>query len=335
MLGKTFNWVFILIITVAVFAAAASGQETAPTYDLSTNAGNDLAPGYQAISKVKAPAPVATKVKPYSGLTSRFDALSRYNPVNWGPDCVLPTPNQGQIMLGPSFWFARFQAEARRGPGLTGMAVSTVDFDDHLGFKKSGNVIWSIDALYQFRPRWGIRYSFTPVTMEATHTPVTSFNFGGNTFNGGSTIRSKFEHYEHRAGLVFHLSRTANALTSFYADWLHTQEKLTIGGVGATTTSVTWDMTRNLAVLGLEFDKCLKNYRGNTLALGAKGGVAFLDDSFGWEAELALSYLMPIKSGRFGFIKSGYRYTNMRSEKQGNLLDTTVDGPFINFGFLF
>jgi len=335
MLGKTSNWCFVLIIFVAVFAAAASGQETAPTYDLSSNAGNDLAPGYQAITKVKAPAPAATKVKPYSGMTSRFDALSRYNPVNWGPDCYLPVPAQGQFVLGPSFWFARFQAEARRGPTTGGTPVSTVDFDDHLGFKKSGNLIWSIEAMYQFRPRWGIRYSFTPMTMEATHTPATAFNFGGNSFTSGSTIRSKFDRYEHRAGLVFHLSHTANALTSVFADWLHVQEKLTIGGVGTATTSVTWDTSKNLAVLGLEFNKCLKNYRGNTLAISGKGGVAFLDDTFGWEAELALSYLIPIRTGRFGFVKGGYRYANMRSEKQASLLDTTMDGPFVQLGFLF
>jgi hypothetical protein len=335
MLGKTVNWFFILTIIVAVFAAAASGQETAPTYDLSSNAGNDLAPGYQAISKVKAPAPVATKVKPYSGLTSRFDALSRFNPVSWGPDCYLPVPAQGQFVLGPSFWFARVQGEVRHGgPTAGATTVSTVDFDDHLGFKKSGNLIWSIEAMYQFRPRWGIRYSFMPVTMEATHAPAAAFNFGGNSFTGGSTIRSKFEHYEHRAGLVFHLSHTANALTSVFADWLHVQDKLTIGGVGTATTSVTWDTTKNLAVLGLEFNKCLKNYRGNTLAIGGKGGVAFLNDTFGWEAELALSYLIPIRTGRFGFVKGGYRYTDMRREKH-SLMDITLDGPFVQVGFLF
>lgn len=335
MLGKALKYLFVLTLFVALLTAASYAEEPSAGYDPSRIASNDFSAGYKAIAKVKPPAPAALKVKPYSGVTSRFDALSRYNPVNWGPDCYLPVPAKGQFVIGPRFHFASIQGDVRRGPATTGMTPSNVDFADQLGFKKSGNSLWSLDAYYQFRPRWGIKYSFSPINLTATHTPATSFNFSGQTFTGGSQIYSKWDHYEHRAGLVFNLSQTANGITNFFAEWLYIQDKLAIGGTGAGVTSVTWDTSRNLASLGLEFGKCLKNYKGNTLAINGRGGISFLDDSFGWEAELGLSYLIPIKAGRFGFIKGGYRYANLRTERNSNLFETTVDGAFLQVGFLF
>jgi hypothetical protein len=315
-----------------VFSAAAFAESTQATYDPCTGAS-----GYKAISKVKppsAPAPTALKVKPW-GLTSRFDALSQYNPVNWWADCCLPMPAKGQFVIAPRVFFARVSGEARRGTDITGVQTATVNFDDHLGFKKSGNAIWSIDALYQIRPRWGIRYSFSPMSMEATNSPLTAFSFAGQTFAAGTPVHSKWERFEHKAGLVFTLSRTNYSAINFFAEWLNVQDKLTIGGAGGTTTSATMNDTKNMAVTGLEFDKCLKNYHGNTLALSGRGAIAFLNDSIGYDAEAALSYLIPIKTGRFGFVKGGYRYAYLKKDRPARMFNTTLDGPFVQVGFLF
>jgi len=332
MLRNALKYVFVLMLMVTAFSAAAFAESTQATYDPCTGAS-----GYKAISKVKppsAPAPTALKVKPW-GLTSRFDALSQYNPVNWWADCCLPMPAKGQFVLEPRVFFARVSGEARRGTDITGVQTATVNFDDHLGFKKSGNAIWSIDALYQIRPRWGIRYSFSPMVLEATNSPVTAFSFAGQTFAAGTPVHSKWERFEHRAGLVFALSRTNYSSTNFFAEWLNVQDRLTIGGAGGTTVPGTMNDTKNMAVTGLEFDKCLKNYRGNTLALSGKGSIAFLNDSIGYDAEAALSYLIPIQKGRFGFVKGGYRYAYLKKDRPARMFNTTLDGPFVQVGFLF
>jgi len=332
MLRNALKYVFVFTLMVTAFSAAALADSAQPTYDPCTGAA-----GYKAISKVKpgpSPSPTALKVKPW-GIASRFDALSRYNPVNWAMDCCLPMPAKGQFLLGPRVLFGRVQGEVRRGTDITGIQTAVVNFDDHLGFKKSGNAFWSIDALYQIRPRWGIRYSFSPMLMEATNSPTTAFSFAGQTFAAGTPVRSKWERFEHRAGLVFTLSRTAYSSTNFFAEWLNVQDKLTIGGATGITAAVTMNDTKNLAVAGLEFDKCLKNYRGNTLAISGRGSIAFLNDSIGYDAEAALSYLIPIKTGRFGFIKGGYRYAYLKKDKPARMFNTTMDGPFVQVGFLF
>jgi hypothetical protein len=216
-----------------------------------------------------------------------------------------------------------------------GVVPSLVDFDEHLQLPKSGQTMWSVMAHYQFQPRWGIRYSFTPLVLEGSGTPSTSFNFLGQTFNAGTPIHSKWERYEHRAGLVFDLSHTTNSVASLFAEWLYIQDKLSVGSTGAGVVASTWDSDKNLAVMGCEFSKCLKNYRGSTLALNTRGGIAFLQNHIGYEAEAALSYIIPVKRGRFGYIKSGYHYAMLKREKDVNLFRTTMDGAFLEVGFLF
>ena len=157
----------------------------------------------------------------------------------------------------------------------------------------------------------------------------------GQTFAAGTDVRSKWDHFEHRAGLVFNISRTNNSLTNLFAEWLYVQDKLTIGGITTTAASVTWDDNKSMAVLGLEFDKCLKNYRGNTLTFSGKGGIAFFNDVLGYEAEAALNYMIPIKTGRFGFIKGGYRYAHLKKDKGHQMFTSDMDGAFLQVGFLF
>jgi hypothetical protein len=336
MLGKCVKYLFVLplIVTVTILSAVAWAD--------STTTNNDPCVGLKPITKVKPDIPpdVPTppmKVKPWGSLAPNFGALSQYSPLNWGPDCCLPTPAKGQFVLGPKAWFPRIQGEARRGfesPTNPTLQSNVVNFDDHLGFKKTGNVLWSIEAMYQLRPRWAIRYSFMPLSMEATGTPAGPFTFAGQTFATGTQLHSKWDRFEHRAGVVFNLSRTPSSQTSVFADWMNIQDTLAINSVGLGAPA-TMDDTKNVAILGLEFDRCLKNYRGNTLALNGKGGIAFLNDSIGYEAEAALSYLIPVRTGRFGFVKAGYQYAQLKKDRPARMFGTTMDGPFVQLGLLF
>ncbi|MEW6531475.1 MAG: hypothetical protein AB1473_11605 [Thermodesulfobacteriota bacterium] len=341
MLRTVLKCTVLLLFSVAVLSTGAWASST--TYDPCTGAPKDSAAGYKSIAKVKpptatgttaAPAPVV-KAKPGQGIVQSLRGISGFIPTEWGPDCCLPMPAQGQFVLAPRVLFGRVQGEARYGAAVTGLQSSLINFSDHLAMPKSGHNIWSLQAFYQFQPRWGIRYSYSPMKAEGTGQPVTTFTFGGQTFAGGTTLRSKWERSEHRLGLVLDLKRTTSSVTSVFADWMHIQDKLSIGAALGPEALVTWNDDKNLALLGVEFNKCLKNYRGSTLAIGLKGGVAFLDDHIGYDAEASLSYLIPIKQGRFGFVKGGYHYAQLKKDKAAQQFNTTVDGAFVEVGFLF
>jgi hypothetical protein len=319
-------WFLFVIFALTVLAAASTAAAADSLFGFSE--------GYKGVSKIKPGPTGALKVKPW-GVSSRLGGLSSLNPATWGLNCFLPTPARGQFLIGPEIMFGRFQGEARRGVTMTGLERSHVDFDDNLGFSKGGHTLWSVNALYQFMPRLALTYSFMPMSMEATGTSLTGFQFGGQAFTAGARLRSKWERYVHRAGLNFNVSRRSNAATSLFAQWLYLQDRLSIRDTVGNSSGVSWDDDKSLALLGIRFDKCLRNFRGNTLALNIIGGVAFLDDSMGYEAEAGLSYLIPIKKGRFGFVKGGYKYSHLKKETDLEMLGTTLDGAFLQLGFLF
>lgn len=336
MLRTSIRHLCLLAILVTALAAIAHAESTAPADNASYGTNLAQSEGYLGVSKIKPTSPTPLKVKPWPSFSAGFQGLSQYNPASWGLNCCLPTPAKGQFVVGPKLFFARVQGEARRGLDQAPGASTVVNFDDHLGFRKTGNSIWSIDAYYQFRPRWGLKYSFTPLNMEATHSPLTGFSIAGQSFTAGTPIHSSWKRYEHRAGVVFNLSHRQNSLTNLFAEWIYVQNRLSISGTGtATAGAVRWDEDTNAAMVGLEFNKCLKNYKGNTLSFSAKGGVAFLDDTVGYDAEAGLSYLIPIKTGRFGFVSAGYRYSRLQKDRNTRMFGTTFDGAFLQAGFLF
>lgn len=325
MLRHTGRSLFFLGLIVAFMCGGAWAQQ--PQDKLPTN----TPAGQKPIYKVKPAQPEILKVKP----SFDFRGISRFNPLEWGLDCCLPTPARRQFVAGPRVWFARIQGQISKGGTYFFGEPSVVDFDDHLGISKSNNVVWSVMAHYQIMPRWGIHYSFTPFTTEATSQGTETFTFRGITFTTGTTLRSKWERYEHRAGLVYDISRAPNSVTSLFADWWYIQDKITMRQALGGLNAVSWDTDKNLAVLGLEMNKCLKNFRGNTLAISCKAGIAFLDDHNGYELEAGLSYLIPIKRGRFGFLKGGYRYAQLKKDKDYELFNTRMDGAFVEAGFIF
>jgi len=293
----------------------------------------DLTAGQKPITKVKPAPPPITKVKP----AFTFPSLPRFSPLSWGFDCCLPSPAPRQFVAGAGVMFARVQGDVSKG-GSTffGDQFSLLNFDDTLGIPKNGNVMWRAFAHYQVTPRWGVRYSFSPISLEGSSQPSTSFTWLGQQFGVGMAIRSKWERFEHRAGLVFDVSRTPGSVASVYAEWIYIQDRVKISNAfGGTLSAPVWDDDKSLVQVGLEVNKCLKNFKGSTLALNCKAGVSFLSDNSGFDLEAGVSYIVPIRTGRFGFVKGGYRFANLKKDKTYEVFKTTMDGAFVEAGFIF
>jgi hypothetical protein len=283
------------------------------------------------IYKVKPATPQVYKVKP----EERFDPISRFSPFGLMADCCFPSPVQGQFTASASVMFARVHGKVSKGGGYwAGPVPDRVDFEDHLKLTKGVNPVVSMSASYQIQPRWALRYTLTPISIDASTVADVSFSFRGQSFSAGTTVRSKWERFEHRAGLVFNLSRTVNSSARVFAEWMYIQDRVSIGQAFAgVVPAIQWDDDKNMAVMGLEIDKCIKNFRGSTLAISCKGGIAFLGDHIGYEAEAGLSYLVPVRQGSFGFIKGGYRYATLKKERDAETFSTSMDGAFIQAGF--
>ncbi|MCX5873485.1 MAG: hypothetical protein NTY51_09685, partial [Deltaproteobacteria bacterium] len=164
MLRRCLNYLCILTVLLMVGVTGASAESNVGAMDAYAAASLDASPNYKTISKVKPSEPVPTKVRP--GIMSRLEGLSRFSPTSWGDECILPSPAQGQFVVGPRVLFGRVRGEARRTIGTTVMPGTAVDFNENLGLSQKGSAIWGLDAQYQLRPRFGLRYSFTPIKMD-------------------------------------------------------------------------------------------------------------------------------------------------------------------------
>ncbi|MFC1833488.1 hypothetical protein ACFL2Q_01970 [Thermodesulfobacteriota bacterium] len=313
----------VLILVVMVPAAAVAAQQPA-----AQNQKGDLTADKKPIYKVKPSDKRVYKVPP----------PSRFRGFYLGLGCFLPTPRKGQFSGSARGFFPRVRGQiSKGGQTIMGIPRSVVDFDEHLGLTENSQPTWTASAQYQVTPRWALTYSFTPMILEATNTATQSFNFMGNSYSVGTRLRSKWERAEHRAGLTFNVKRTRSTMANAYVEWLYIQDKFSIShAMGGVLPAMTWDDDKGMAVVGLEVKRCLANYSGSSLAIGCKGSLAFLGDHYGYDVEGALSYHIPISSsGRYGFVKGGYRYAHLKKDLDHELWDTTMDGAFVEVGFIF
>jgi hypothetical protein len=278
-------------------------------------------PAVKRISKVKAP--------------GRFSAFSRFMPFHFGAACYQPAPFRGQLLLGARSFFARERGEVRHGIPVPGSPNEMLEFERDLGIKGFAPV-FTVMGQYQFLPRWGIRYSFTPVDLEGRNLLDRSFTFHGRTFTMGTRVRTKWQRYNHRSGLVYNLSRKPSSLVGAFAEWLHYQSSLTIENelTAAQLGKARWDNDGDLAVVGIEVEKCFKSYMSSTIGFKCKGAVTFLDDHKGFEVETSLSYAMPFSGGHFGFIRGGYRYSRLEKDSNADRIVSSMDGAFVELSLL-
>jgi hypothetical protein len=139
----------------------------------------------------------------------------------------------------------------------------------------------------------------------------------------------------HRVGRVFDTVRTASSRVGVFGDYVRVDDKITAyqpGCCGETTNS-----EMNMAMAGVEFERCLRTTNNrNTMSLECKAGVAFLDNGVGADLSSAIKCSIPMNNGRWGYVSGGYRYVSLAKKySEARLIDTTMDGGFVEMGVIF
>ena len=285
------------------------------------------------------------KVKPRSIAKVR-PAYGRCDPASLGayqtkPFCILPIGRPKGWEMNAEAFFARIKGKVRYARGNTGYGYGVwwqntydVDLNDDMGVPEHG-VIPEFTATYRFRPNWALRYSIMPMMVENTSNPNRSFVFGSNNFTNIQNGRVKWERLMQHMGIVYDAKKTHKSRISIFTDFVRIDDKLTYINIGC--CGDTWDEDMNMAMAGLEFEKCLRTgKKRNTLSLLCKAGVAFLDDAVGADVMTGLKYSIPLNKGRWGYVKGGYRYvTYKKGYSDVKLLDTAMEGASIQMGFIF
>lgn len=338
----------------AVLAGAAwsapSADSQAKIVNTSQGAGpaapRDLKPN-KPIIKVK-PAAIPTCVYPFAR-----PAIMKVKPelacafpggAQW-VDCIVPGPEVGQWDVSAGVLFARLRGKVAwpRYPwwGWGGWwgAQDDTDFTD--GIQLPAHLVvptWSVT--YQFRPTWAVRYSGLAFEANGGGQPSGFVRFGpqqqfGFGFGFNQNIQSKYQHAYHRVGLLYSALRTGRSTVKVFADWVHAEDKMAVGCPSCLTGSVLSKGT-DAAITGIEIQKCLKTTsNGATFSWDCKAGAIFLDDVEGYDIQGGAQYTIPLNSGRSGYLKGGYRVVELKKTQNDYLLKNSVDGGFMEFGFIF
>jgi hypothetical protein len=272
---------------------------------------------------------------------SKVKALPACAPAMLPAGCILPRTAPGQWEMSVQAFFARTRGTVqwpRNNWWAGGWANREVDFNDDLQLP-AHQVLAQFTAKYQFRPQWAIRYSILGLDLKGGGWNWNNWNqfyFGNQFFGGTNNINSEWQHLYQRVGVLYDAIRTCNSAVSIFTDWVHADDKITVGcgfcGWGASTLSKGTDA----AIVGLEIERCMSTaWNGGTFSCDYKAGVIFLDDVEGVDAQAGCKYSIPMNYGRWGFVKGGYRYVELKKTQQDYLLKHALEGGFMELGVIF
>jgi hypothetical protein len=255
----------------------------------------------------------------------------------FGPECVLPVVRYKGWELSAEALYARTKGKVRfvRGTFFAGPeGLRDVDMNSDMGLPEH-QWIGSFAAAYRFNPVWSLRYSIMPLVMDDTGTSGRTFTFGNTSHFSLANTKTKWERIYHRIGLSYDPIRTVSSRVSVFGDYVRINERLTVIQPGCCGDHMDNDL--NMAMAGLEFEKCLKTSRlCNTLSLECKAGVAFGDDAIGADISTGLKYSIAMNSGRWGYVKGGYRLVTYKKKSSDfNQIDTSLEGGFVQMGLVF
>ena len=284
-----------------------------------------------------------TKVKPKPIVKCRPAEVSTVATDLYGlaPACILPMAPERGWEMDVEALFARTKGKVRYVRGTYGYGyygygtVPDVDLNSNLGIPEHA-VVGSFSARYHFRPRWSVRYSIMPMTMEATSQPTGTFTFGTTqSFGVGQNVKVKWERLQQNIGLAYDTIRTPTSKVTVFGEYVRINERLGAYQIGCCGDA--FDNDLNMVMAGLEMERCLRTSRlCNTLSCECKVGFACGDDAFGADISTALRYSIPLKAGRWGFIKGGYRYMTFNKKYSDfKLMDMAMEGGFVQMGFVF
>jgi len=257
----------------------------------------------------------------------------------YGPQCVLPAVRYKGWELSAEAFYARTKGKVRyiKGGhyGYTAWdGLRDVDLNSEMGLPEH-QWLGSFAAAYRFNPVWSLRYSIIPLAMSDTGPTGKNFVFGTTNLYTFGNLQSKWERLYQRLGLSYDPIRTISSRITVFGDYVRINEKISVIQPGCCGETMNNDL--NMAMAGLEFEKCLKTGRlCNTLSIECKAGVAFGDDAVGADISTGLKYSIAMNSGRWGYVKGGYRLVTFNKKSSDyNLIDTSLEGGFVQMGFVF
>ena len=252
------------------------------------------------------------------------------------PSCRLPKRMCGQWELATQVFFARTRGTVRWPADVLGVPATEADLNDDLGIPAHQTLL-EYSAFYQIRPSWAVFYSVMPISLEGTAVPSKTVYFGQIPLPANTPVHTKWDFLYQRVGLVYQPILTCNASVSIYNSWLFNDQRLSVKNtVCPFAGCTTLDRTRHMVMSGIDIQKCIRTMcNGATLSCDNRAGIGYLDGTFALDVQAGFRFSVPMNSGRWGFVRGGYRLINFTEDRTDLRLDTTLEGGFVEGGLIF
>jgi hypothetical protein len=113
------------------------------------------------------------------------------------------------------------------GTNFLGSEGTELDLHENLGLRRY-ECRYEVEARYNIRNNWGLRFSFMPINYRDNHLPANGFYWGYAYFPPATQILTKWDRYIYRYDMVYDWHRSRTAVSSIFAGANIYDDKLTI-----------------------------------------------------------------------------------------------------------
>lgn len=260
--------------------------------------------------------------------------------------CILPSPKMRQWEMSAQAFFARTRGKIA-WPRYSWYWTAWQGWDNETDLNGAlklpeHQVLLDLSARYQFRPNWAVRYEVLFDEMNGGGYADQQFVFGpwwatgGGWIVYGQQIQTKWQHAYHRLSLVYDAVRTCQSLVSVSAGWMHADDKIDLNCYLCGNWTTTFSKGMDSMIAGVQFQRCVTTApNGGTFSLDNRASVIFFDDVEGYDLQAAGRFSVPLNCGRWGYVKGGYRFVQLKKSQTDYLFQNTLEGGFIEGGLIF
>jgi len=251
----------------------------------------------------------------------------------------LPRAKGKQFQASARVWYPRLNSSTIQWatiPGL-GLSGSELDLNQELHLRRHEYTL-ELEAQCQFRPNWGLRYSYMPIAYRDNYTNDHNFWFGNQLWLIGWPMLTQWDRKIHRVELVYNWFQACHAVSTVFGGYQLVDDKLTVQYPQVAPLGFTRTRSGNyhLATAGMSIDRVISQVGNQGIAsLHCRWSVQFLEGFLGWDGFATGRIAIPYCRGQFGYLEAGWRWIVLDRHMQSNTDKTSLDGPIASVGMVF
>ena len=218
------------------------------------------------------------------------------------------------LKVGARYWFTDFDSEVQvTDDALVG---TEIDLLDDLGFKDEDFL--EINALIGLGGH-KIRFAYMPLSWDGKQTITQDIDFGGETYSAGAFVRSNLDIDYYRLGYEYDIIDTLGNRVGLILELKYLDVDMGLRDDTVLDESESFSIPFPAIGVTAQFGIPIFNVAAEIT------GIGFGSDAYFIDAEASIN-VIPFP---FMTLSGGYRIAQLHYDDDDDLVEFTVDGPFV------